>query len=177
MHFLAEECVAATEYFDHRFPLFRRVRLQYRSLGCVLFGLMHGTSPFEMEFSRNDSGHDGDRRHGLVRIVECTRLKILGEVPSPPRIAAGGAGAAGDTVADGRNGRYPPTMYEFVRYMADHDRTTRPTVRDVAGRFGELHLALAGRRWTPYGEGRRAAVGTKGGHDDFDSLIAGRDFV
>lgn len=38
------------------------------SCGCLLFGLMYGASPFEMEF----------RKNGTVRIVECTHLRVLG---------------------------------------------------------------------------------------------------
>ena len=44
------------------------------SLGCVLFRLMHGASPFEMEFVKNDYGGDyygyGRRRSGASRKVE-----------------------------------------------------------------------------------------------------------
>mmetsp|Transcript_3923 Transcript_3923/g.5870 ORF Transcript_3923/g.5870 Transcript_3923/m.5870 type:complete len:163 (+) Transcript_3923:3-491(+) len=162
---------------------------------------MHGASPFEMEFSRNhdddtsnsDGGGD-DRQYGLVRIVECTQLKILGEVPFPPWTAAiVGSSSSGERlgknnhsgnggVKDGRNGKYPLSVYRFVRSMVHHDRNTRPNIYDVAESFGKLHLELVGRRWISYDERRQrlgsGSAGTsRGSYDDFDSLIASRDFV
>ena len=44
------------------------------SCGCLLYALMYGTSPFEMEF----------RHDGTIRIVECTHLRVLGgNIPFP----------------------------------------------------------------------------------------------
>lgn len=183
------------------------------SLGCVLFGLLHGVSPFEMEFVKDDSGgygYGGGRRksagreqekeqqYGLVRIVECTILKILSEVPFPPWAGSGlgGGGGGGSNnninssntstarVGDGRNGRYPLSIYKFIRYMVQQDRMSRPNIYEVAKRFGELHYELLGEEWIPYsasGNGRgRDGVEDDGDEemqDDFDSLIASRDFV
>jgi serine/threonine kinase 16 len=182
------------------------------SLGCVLFGLLHGASPFEMEFVKNDSGgygygrrsrevEDQEEQYGLVRIVECTTLKILGEVPFPPWVGSGLGGNNTHTnnnnnnnenVGDGSNGKYPLSIYKFIRYMVQHDRMLRPNIYEVAKRFGELHLELMGEEWIPYssnddgGRGRSmSSLKVDGGveeeeereHDDFDSLIASRDFV
>jgi len=156
------------------------------SLGCVLFGLMHGTSPFEMEFSRSNDNTKDDQ-YGLVRIVECTHLKILEEVPFPPW-AYSGLGNGGTINDDddgrrhhGRNGKYPMLMYNFIQYMVHHDRMTRPNIHEVAKRFEELYLELVGERWISYDERRlgccdEAAAG-KEQYDDFDSLITSRDFV
>eukprot|EP00984_Skeletonema_dohrnii_P021648 scaffold10859_cov95-Skeletonema_dohrnii-CCMP3373.AAC.2 len=179
------------------------------SLGCVLFGLLHGVSPFEMEFvkgggdggggSRGYGGYGGGRgtaieeqqqeeQYGLVRIVECTTLKILGEVPFPPW-AGSGLGHynnnANTHVGDGRDGKYPLSMYKFIRYMVQHDRMSRPNIYEVAKRFGELYYELLGEEWIPYSDngttGRNSTMEDDGEqerqHDDFDSLIASRDFV
>eukprot|EP00581_Thalassiosira_minuscula_P016879 CAMPEP_0183731944 /NCGR_PEP_ID=MMETSP0737-20130205/36935_1 /TAXON_ID=385413 /ORGANISM="Thalassiosira miniscula, Strain CCMP1093" /LENGTH=516 /DNA_ID=CAMNT_0025964805 /DNA_START=255 /DNA_END=1805 /DNA_ORIENTATION=- len=164
------------------------------SLGCVLFGLMHGTSPFEMEYPRSNGGcsnnpnNNNDEQYGLVRIVECTHLKILGEVPFPPWMGSGlgnspNAGAGGD----GRNGKYPTSLYKFVRYMVHHDRNQRPNIHEVVKRYEELHAEIMGERWTSYDETRMLSsyekrsggggAGDRDGDDDFDSLIASRDFV
>jgi serine/threonine kinase 16 len=127
-------------------------RVDVWSLGCLLFGLMHGCSPFEMEFVNKpyDVG---------VRIVECTHLKILGEVPLPTNRN------------DAKDGHYPIDVYNFVRFMICHDRKKRPDTQLVQNRFYQLHLTLTGVKWTMDGKT------TKGGHHDFDSLIANRNFV
>lgn len=166
------------------------------SLGCVLFGILHGVSPFEMEFIGDKSGGGGgssssygggaaateeDGQYGLVKVVDCTNLKILKEVPFPPWAAGMNVASQDvvvnnhtDDVGDGRNGKYPLSIYKFIRYMVQHDRMVRPNIHEVAKRFGELHYNLLHEEWIPYCD--------KGGggdeeHDGFDSLIASRDFV
>ena len=169
------------------------------SLGCVLFGLLHGVSPFEMEFVRSggSGGSGSDGQYGLVRVVDCTNLKILDEVPFPPW-AGGGLGTAtirgndssnssiGGEGGDGSNGKYPLSIYKFIRYMVQHDRLVRPNIQDVAKRFGELYYELLHEEWIPYsdkGGGSSSRMGVNDDndeereHDDFDSLIASRDFV
>ncbi|KAL7531013.1 hypothetical protein ACHAXR_006250, partial [Thalassiosira sp. AJA248-18] len=156
------------------------------SLGCVLFGLMHGTSPFEMEFTRsNDNYH-----HNLPRPQQQQQQYglILGEVPFPPwatEFMRMGGNVGKHTIdgghCGGTNGIYPISMYKLVRYMIHQDRAKRPNIHEVAKRFGELYLELIGERWIPYEEGLRHNDGEvgKGGqnYDDFDSLIESRDFV
>ena len=101
----------------------------------------------------------------------------MGEVPFPPW--AGKGGETTNQEGDGRNGKYPLSIYKFVRYMVHHDRVKRPNIHEVAKRFGELYLeVLGGERWISYEEGRHGDIMGKGqDYDDFDSLIAGRDFV
>jgi hypothetical protein len=148
-------------------------------LGCVLFALLHGASPFETEFTRSDGSSHGEEQFGLVRVVECTHLKILKEVPFPPWVGGGLLGTGGDRGGDGRNGKYPIPLYKFIQYMVHHDRHARPTIHEVARRFGEVHLELVGERWVSHDE-RRVGGHDEAGkkeYDDFDSLIASRDFV
>ena len=154
------------------------------SLGCVLFGLLHGASPFEMEFVKNvygDYGYGRRRRsggrevedqeqYGLVRIVECTTLKILGEVPFPPWVGSGLGGNTTNTtnsnnneVGDGSNGKYPLSIYKFIRYMVQHDRMLRPNIYEVAKRFGELYLELMGEEWIPYSSNNDGSGSLKDG--------------
>lgn len=44
------------------------------SLGCVLFAILYGSSPFECEFVRS-SGH--------LKIIEASHLSVLGPIPKP----------------------------------------------------------------------------------------------
>lgn len=124
-----------------------------RSLGCVLFGLMHGTSPYEIEFLRTTS----NGQFGHVRIVECTRLKILTEVPLPPwtkETLPSVIGVATPRSDDqrGTNGKYPMSVYEFVLCMVNHDHKTRPSMHEVTARFGKLYLEVLGEQWTSYSD-------------------------
>jgi len=133
------------------------------SLGCLLFGFLHGTSPFEIEYSRNNSQNE-QNQYGLVRIVECTHLKILGEVPLPPW-ARGGT----DDSSGGSNGKYPISMYKFVQYLVQHDRLVRPNIHEVATKFNDLFIKLVGERWIPFEEGGNGSYG--GNNSAFDSSI------
>ena len=45
------------------------------SLGGLLFALVWGFSPFECEF---------EPRTNSIRVVECSYLRVIGKVPSPP---------------------------------------------------------------------------------------------
>lgn len=131
------------------------------SLGCLLFGLMHGCSPFEMEFVRPNNSYDSTI--SAVRIVDCSHLKILGDLPLPPWTKQGGR-----KPKDG----YPMEVYDFVKYMVCHDRLRRPDTKQIVEKFSELHVRLTGVKWTGDSKGKDRRV-----DDGFDSLIASRDFV
>jgi hypothetical protein len=122
--------------------------LRDRSLGCVLFGLMHGASPFEIEFFRTSS----DGQYGHVRIVECTRLKILGEVSLPPWTKETLQSVVGRNDQRGTNGKYPMLVYELVLSLVNHDHNTRPSLHEVTERFGKLYLQILGEQWTAYSD-------------------------
>ena len=98
-------------------------RVDVWSLGCLLFGMMYGSSPFEVEF----------RRDGTVRIVECTHLRVLGPVPTPPP----GTEAAG---------RYSKEVNDAVKWMLNQSRLERPTIDQVSQRVDELLQKVGGKR-------------------------------
>ena len=95
------------------------------SCGCLLFGLMYGASPFEIEF----------RRSGSVRIVDCTHLRVLGgKIPYPP---------ASREVAH----KYSHKIHELVDWILTVDRKERPTIEDVLSRVeGMLTRQSSGLR-------------------------------
>ena len=131
------------------------------SLGCVLFGLMHGCSPFEMEFVRSNS-YDSTN-YSALRIVECSHLKILGDLPLPLWVKQGGMKP--------KEG-YPLEMYDFVKYMVCQDRLRRPDTQHIFEKFDELYAKFTEMKWTGDSRGKE-----RRGDDGFDSLIASRDFL
>lgn len=95
------------------------------SCGCLMFGLMYGASPFEIEF----------RQSGTVRIVDCTHLRVLGgKVPHPPesRVSVHA---------------YSHQIHELVEWILNVDRTERPTIEEVLHRVeGMLTMPSSGKR-------------------------------
>lgn len=86
------------------------------SCGCVLYGLMYGTSPFEMEF----------RQDGSIKIVECTHLRLLsGKIPSPPKSRAAAYG-------------YTKALQDLVDWILTVDRKERPNLDSVLDRAETL---------------------------------------
>lgn len=89
------------------------------SCGCVLYGLMYGTSPFEMEF----------RKDGTIRIVECTHLRVLsGKIPYPPKFR------------DSLYG-YKKELNDLVEFILVADREDRPDLDTVIKRVEDLLLS------------------------------------
>jgi len=79
------------------------------SCGCVLFAMMFGTSPFEMEF----------RKDGTVRIVDCTYLRILsGNIPLPPQNTD-------------ISKQYSGELLSMVKWILQEDRVKRPQLEEV----------------------------------------------
>jgi serine/threonine kinase 16 len=129
-------------------------RVDVWSLGCVLFGMMYGASPFECEF-RGES----------VKIVECSYLRVLGKVPTPPN---------GTKLAS----RYHPDLLAAVNWMLNQDRTERPTIDKVASRVEHLLQQFHGSRSWPTDQRKVAAMdidlsGADG--DEFDSFLRERE--
>jgi len=106
------------------------------SLACLLFAMMYGASPFECEFA----GPKG------IRIVECTHLRVLGEIPTAP------------------SQRYSLSLHNFVEWMLTQDRSERPNIAQVLHRAEEL-LEMTGETSAL----QRSREGDQG--EPFDGLL------
>ncbi|CAI5718489.1 unnamed protein product [Hyaloperonospora brassicae] len=73
------------------------------SLGCLLYAMAFGYSPFECSFYNS----------GVVRVVECTYLAVLGPIKFP------------------KNCSYSPEFCELIRWILTQDASARPSVFDV----------------------------------------------
>eukprot|EP01039_Chlorochromonas_danica_P007468 gene7469-8257_t len=74
----AEFCTAsyrAPELFDPVKGMKLDCRTDVWALGCLLFALWFGYSPFECEFIGNTDD---------VKVVECSALRVLSDIPMPP---------------------------------------------------------------------------------------------
>lgn len=86
------------------------------SLGCTLFAMLYGASPFESIFGRSD---------GRLQIVECTQLNVLKSIPVPP---------AHTNVASW----YSSDLQLLVTEMLTQDRHERPNLSTVVTKVGAL---------------------------------------
>lgn len=105
----------APELFD--VTLDKRVdqRTDVWALGCLLFAMMYGYSPFECEF----------RSDGKARVAECTHLRVLSAVPEPPSMSAD-----------------QQMHMNIVKFILDPDCEKRPYVGNVIDR---CTAAMSGR--------------------------------
>lgn len=87
------------------------------SLACLLFGMLYGSSPFEIEFRGN---HDCP-----VTIVECTQLRILGDLPTPPAHSISAKW-------------YSTEIRAMIVEMLNKDRHQRPTLQTVMNKMEDL---------------------------------------
>ena len=91
------------------------------SCGCLLYGLMYGTSPFEMEF----------RHDGQIRIVECTHLRVLGgNIPFPP------------THRENTYG-YREELKDLVKWILIVDTKQRPDLESLLVKVEKLVSSVA----------------------------------
>jgi serine/threonine kinase 16 len=82
------------------------------SLGCTLFGMLYGASPFECEFPRQNAD-------GRIRIVECTQLSVLKSVlPRPPEHSVAAHW-------------YSEDLHDLLVTMLEQDRRKRPGLPQV----------------------------------------------
>lgn len=93
------------------------------SVGCVLFGMMYGSSPFELEFRNGDCGLSSD-----VRIVECSHLRVLAcKIPFPS------TDSRRETIF-----RYSQEIKELVEWILTVDRSDRPNINEVFERVENM---------------------------------------
>ena len=117
----------APELFDVASDAHLDQRTDVWSLGCLLYALRYGFSPFECEFVGGvdlGAGAAAAAGEGLagVRVVECSFLRVIGQVAFPP----GGQASEG--------------FKELVMFALQQDPRKRPFVEEVL----ERAVALAG---------------------------------
>lgn len=102
----------APELFDPPRGSTIDTRTDVWALGCLLFTWWFGYSPFECDFKGEN---------GKPRVVECTQLKVLSDIPLPP---------------------HPSTddkiVLEIVTWILDKDYTKRPYTSDVLDRVNDV---------------------------------------
>ncbi|CAM9506164.1 unnamed protein product, partial [Ectocarpus sp. 6 AP-2014] len=119
----------APELFDVASDACLDQRTDVWSLGCLLYALRYGFSPFECEFVGGGPGAGG------VRVVECSFLRVIGQVAFPPSDVDGGQRRRG-----GGRESASPGFRELVMFALQQDPLKRPFVGQVL----ERTLALAG---------------------------------
>lgn len=80
------------------------------SLGCVMYAMAFGYSPFECEFTSSNE----------LRIVECTHLRVIGNWSFPTRIS------------------YSAAFCDLIRWMLTLDPLQRPTISKVLDQIQKL---------------------------------------
>mmetsp|Transcript_38762 Transcript_38762/g.58223 ORF Transcript_38762/g.58223 Transcript_38762/m.58223 type:complete len:458 (-) Transcript_38762:97-1470(-) len=131
------------------------------SCGCILFGLMYGSSPFEIEFVRRSSSSSlNGVEEEDVKVVECTQLRVLGRLPRPKAHTEMGK-------------RYGVDMMDLVEGILVQDRLKRPSVEDVLEKVEGLIVKCGGQkrnRKDAGGSHKGGVIGGfgSGGNDDSD---------
>lgn len=130
------------------------------SLACTLFATAygHGASPCECEFLPLQSSSSSDRRHwggpssssssltgrGVVRVVDCTHLKVLAGLPSNPPPW------------------YSQDVWALLVEMMQQDPHRRPSLTTVIERVQALIVQAGGEFQVEHNRSRNA------GHDEGD---------
>jgi serine/threonine kinase 16 len=85
-------------------------------LGCTLFAMHYGASPFECEFHRSN---------GKIKIVDCTQLRVIGAIPYPPSTTA-------------PSQWYSTDLKDLIGWMLTQNPEQRPTLLQVMARVDAL---------------------------------------
>jgi len=94
------------------------------SLGCLLFALLYGYSPFEMEF---------DSRTGDPVVVACGYLRVIGRLPAPPAEPPG---------MRPRHANAHPSLRGLAVSLLVVDPADRPSVAGVLAALAALDLEI-----------------------------------
>ena len=121
------------------------------SLGCTLFAILYGASPFECEFAAPRTSSSYTR----IRIVDCTSLRILGGLPKMPEKV---------------QQWYSTDTMELIQRMLTQDRMNRPSLEQVIEDVARL-IEKQG------GQVRRSSAIAGDDDDHMDVLLGNRGFV
>jgi hypothetical protein len=95
--------------------------------------LLYGASPFECEFRRHHHHHHHHHHSGggttssssSIKIVDCSQLRVLGNLPTPPKESEAAKW-------------YSPELLQLVEWILHKDRRQRPTLDNVQARVEAL---------------------------------------
>jgi len=121
------------------------------SLGCVLFAMCYGFSPFECEFTI--------RPPYQCRVVECGYLRIIGRIPEPPEALR----------------RHPPLVDTLVARLLQQHPPARPFIDGVLDLVAEARHFLENPSTSINVDLPRSESGDGGGSIGNDSGFANFD--
>merc|ERR1719198_924884 len=89
------------------------------SLGCILYAMAYGYSPFECELNNDNSG--------TLRVVECTYLRIIGNIQFP----SSSLKTPSQTLTSGfssndKKQRYSRNFNDLIEWCLNQDVRERP---------------------------------------------------
>eukprot|EP00638_Chattonella_subsalsa_P014614 CAMPEP_0117829032 /NCGR_PEP_ID=MMETSP0949-20121206/7623_1 /TAXON_ID=44440 /ORGANISM="Chattonella subsalsa, Strain CCMP2191" /LENGTH=307 /DNA_ID=CAMNT_0005669703 /DNA_START=75 /DNA_END=999 /DNA_ORIENTATION=+ len=105
----------APELFDVASDSVVDSRTDVWSLGCTLYAMAFGYSPFESEISAN----------GQIRVVDCTFLRVKGGKVIFPTYH-----------------RYSEDLLDLIRYMLQQDPKKRPHIADILDKLAQMKPEL-----------------------------------
>ena len=101
------------------------------SLGCILYAMAYGYSPFECELSNDNSG--------TLRVVECTYLRIIGSIqfPSSALKTPSQVSVAGSFSRD-MKARYSNEFNRLIEWCLNQDPLKRPDSNMLYNKINDM---------------------------------------